>query len=58
MHTVGHEIWKEKLENVKNEKCNNLDLDLARKLNSWKIEIHTVRHGIGRETLKNLQNEK
>jgi hypothetical protein len=31
MHTLGREIWKEKLKNVKNEKCNNLDLEFSEK---------------------------
>ena len=56
---VGHEIWRETLKNMKNEKCTMQDREYGRKTDQKeKSETHIVGHGIWRETLKNMQNEK
>jgi hypothetical protein len=58
-HTVGHELCKETLNNLKNKKCTLLDLAYGIKTEkSGKSDTHTVVIEIWQDTLKEVENEK
>ena len=59
MHTVGREIGRETLKNLKNEKCTLQDVEYGKKTEKCvKWDTYTVGPKIWREKLKRVENKK